>query len=142
MRAETAKQIAVQGIVTGTVQKVGFRAHILKTAIRYNLAGMTKNQDDGTVIFTLQGDSKRIERALNEIRAGTKKSTVESVTVTPAEFNPAINTFTVLAWTSHSRKITTPYDLIFTQRQKDDIISRAAAKKEFDRILETTIKVP
>jgi hypothetical protein len=35
--------IAVSGVVSGNVQKVGFRAMIQKQAIKYNLAGSTKN---------------------------------------------------------------------------------------------------
>jgi acylphosphatase len=66
---------AVSGTVTGNVQKVGFRAMIQKQAIQYNLAGVTENNSDGSVQFTLQGDSDRIKRALKAIRTGPKRAT-------------------------------------------------------------------
>ena len=64
---------AVLGTVTGNVQKVGFRAMIQKQAIQYNLAGVTENNSDGSVQFSLQGDSDRIKRALKAIRTGPKR---------------------------------------------------------------------
>jgi len=39
---------ALQGLVTGTVQQVGFRASIFQLAIQCNLAGWDENLPDGT----------------------------------------------------------------------------------------------
>jgi len=50
--------IAISGVVSGNVQKVGFRAMIQKQAIKYNLAGSVKNRNDKTVRFILQGDKE------------------------------------------------------------------------------------
>ncbi len=66
--------IAVSGIVTGNVQKVGFRAMIQKQAIQHNLAGSAKNVNGNSVRFVLQGLEDRIDQALKAIRKGTKKS--------------------------------------------------------------------
>jgi acylphosphatase len=74
---------AVSGVVSGSVQQVGFRAMIQKQAIMFNLAGSTKNNDDKTVQFSLQGDKNRVNQALAAIRDGTKKSSnVESQRIT------------------------------------------------------------
>ena len=40
-------------IVSGNVQKMGFRAMILKQAIKYNLAGSAQNTQEGTLQSTL-----------------------------------------------------------------------------------------
>jgi hypothetical protein len=46
---------------------------------------------------------------------GTKNSSNVKVSLSPA-VDPNLNTFTVVRWTSVSRNITRPYDLVFTLR--------------------------
>src|ERR1019366_574342 len=47
---------AISGIVSGNVQKVGFRAMILKRAIEYNLAGSARNTKEGNgAIYLARG---------------------------------------------------------------------------------------
>ena len=62
---------AISATVTGNDQQVGFRAMIMKQAIEYNCSGSAKNGADGTVHFTLQGDSDRLDSAFVTIRAVT-----------------------------------------------------------------------
>jgi len=131
---------AISASVSGNVQKVGFRAMILKQAIEYNLAGSAKNNPDGTVQFSLQGDGHRIDQAVMAIRNGTKKSSNVSVNVSPSAVDPNLNKFTVIAWTSMSRHITNPYDLIFALRTNDKTISKKEAKEVYHEILRTTLK--
>ena len=87
---------AISGIVGGNVQKVGFRAMILKQAIEYNLAGLAQNTNEGTVQFTLQGDENRIGQAMTAIRNGTKKSSDVNVSTSPAKVDPNLTKFTVI----------------------------------------------
>jgi acylphosphatase len=131
---------AVSGVVSGKVQKVGFRAMILKAAIRYDLAGTAKNNADKTVAFALQGDPDRIKAALKVIEKGTEKSSDVKVKTTKVKPEPKLKTFTVFGWTSTSRNITTPYDLVFTPRKDGKEVSEKEAKKEYHRILKTTLK--
>jgi acylphosphatase len=130
---------AISGIVSGNVQKVGFRAMILKQAIEYNLAGSAQNAKEGTVQFTLQGDDNRIEQVLNAIRSGTKKSSDVKVSTSPAKIDPTLNKFTVTGWTSESRDITRAYDLVFPLRTNDEPISKKEAKKVWHEILKSTL---
>jgi acylphosphatase len=67
-RQTVAKQEAIQAIVTGNDQQVGFRGLVMKQAIEYNLAGSAANDPNQTVHFVLQGDKKRIASALATIR--------------------------------------------------------------------------
>jgi acylphosphatase len=131
---------AVSGIVTGNVQRVGFRAMILKQAIKYNLAGSARNTNEGTVQFTLQGDENRIGQAVMAIRDGTKRSSDVNVSTSPAKVDPKLGTFTVIAWTSASRNITNPYDLVFHLRPNDEPISRKETKQVWHEILRSTLK--
>lgn len=130
---------AILATVTGNDQHVGFRAMIMKHAIECNLAGSAKNGPDGTVHFTLQGDSDRLDSALAAIRAGTKKSSNIEVSATPTAVDSDLSTFTIIDWTSTSRNITTPYTLVFPLRADDKEISKSEAKDVWHQILRTTL---
>jgi acylphosphatase len=131
---------AISGTVSGKVQQVGFRALILKQAIEYNLAGSARNGDDGTVQFTLQGRKDRIDRALTVIGNGTEKSADVKVSTSPAVVDANLKIFTVVGWTSTSRQITNRYDLVFTLRADDEVISKKEARQVWHEILRSTLK--
>lgn len=138
--ARSHETVAVSATVTGNVQRVGFRALVMKQAIEYNLAGAAKNSANDVVEFTLQGRSKRIDKALATIRNGTRKSSNIAVKTAPAPVDPKLNTFTVVDWTSTSRQITTPYTLVFRLRNTDETVSPSEAKGVWHELLRTTVK--
>jgi len=131
---------AISGTVTGNDQHVGFRAMIMKQAIEYNLAGYARNEPDDVVSFTLQGDAKRLDDAVAAIDAGTKKSSNIEVKTAPGTVDPALDSFTIFAWTSTTRNITNPYDLVFTLRTDDGTLSHAEVKEVWHGILASTLK--
>jgi acylphosphatase len=131
---------AISGVVSGNVQQVGFRAMIQKQAIEYNLAGSTKNNDNKAVQFSLQGDKDRVDQAIAAIRDGTKKSSNVKVALSPATVAPNLSTFTVVGWTSLSRKIKTPYDLVFTLRADNTTIKKRATKAVWLEICNKAVK--
>jgi acylphosphatase len=133
-------QKAISATVTGNDQRVGFRAMIMKQAIEYNLAGSARNEADGIVKFTLQGDSDRLDSALAAIGDGTKKSSDIKVDTAPAAVDSNLNAFTVIEWTSTSRNITNPYTLVFALRLNDTVISRSDAKAVWHEILRNTLR--
>jgi acylphosphatase len=137
MKGEKA---AISGTVTGNDQHVGFRAMIMKQAIQYNLAGFTRNLPDDVVDFTLQGDANRLPDALSAVEEGTKKSSDIKVTRTPAAVDPTLSAFTIYAWTSTSRNITTPYDLVFHLRPDNGKLAPADVKTVWRGILQSTLK--
>jgi len=134
------KKQAISGVVTGNDQHVGFRAMVMKQAIEYNLAGVAKNLPNGVVNFTLQGDAKRIGAAVVAIDQGTKKSSNIKVTTADAPVDPKLNTFTILGWTSTTRNITNPYDLVFELRPDDGKLSTEEVKNVWHGILKATLK--
>jgi acylphosphatase len=140
--AASAEQQAIKGIVSGAmIQKVGFRAMIQKQAIMYNLAGYARNIPDGTVSISLQGDKNRIGKVLDAIRAGSKKSSQDNkISVTDDALDPSLKTFTVVQWTSTTRNITNPYDLVFQLRPTDGEISKKEAAAAWNTIAESTLK--
>jgi acylphosphatase len=133
-------QQAVSATVSGDDQEVGFRALVMKQAIEYNLAGAAKNDDDDIVRFTLQGDPARIDAAVATIGKGTKKSSDIKIGTAPIAVDPALNTFTVDDWTSTSRDITNPYNLVFKLRADDQVISKSEAHDVWHGILTSTLK--
>ena len=72
MRVFTAK-------VYGKVQGVWFRKYIKQIALKYNLVGMVKNLDDGTVLIYVSGESKNIRRFNNKIYIGSPGSKVDII---------------------------------------------------------------
>ena len=138
----SAQQEAVTGTVSGeAIQKVGFRAMIQKQAIMYDLAGYARNVPDGTVSISLQGDKDRIDKALAAIRVGSKKSSRNNVVnVASAPVDSTLKTFTVVRWTSTSRNITNPYDLVFQLRPANDEITKKQASAVWNAIAESTLK--
>jgi acylphosphatase len=75
------------------------------------------------------------------MRAGNKKSSQDNtVSQAPAAVQPDLKTFTVYAWTSTSRNITNPYDLVFNLRPDDSQISRKEAKSVWNDIAKSTLK--
>jgi len=130
---------AISGTVTGNDQHVGFRAMIMKQAIALNLAGFARNEPNDEVSFALQGDADRLDEAVAAIRAGTRKSSGIAVSAAPAAVNPALTSFTIFAWTSTSRDITNPYDLVFRLRPDDKKLSPADVKEVWHGILKSTL---
>jgi len=140
--AANAQQEAITATVMGEmVQKVGYRALIQKQAIMYNLAGYARNDPDGTVGVRLQGDKDRIEKTLEAISAGTMTSSKANIIgEIQTALDPNLRTFTIFGWTSESRKISNPYDLVFNLRSADDPISAKEAKVVWNTIAESTLK--
>ena len=92
--------------------------------------------------MTLQGDKDRIDQVLAAIRAGSKKSSTDNTVVSssPPLVDPNLKSFTVFTWTSTSRNIANPYDLIFPLRPANDQISRHEAKAIWNKIAEGALK--
>ena len=91
--------------------------------------------------IALQGDKDRIDKALEAIRAGSKKSSKDNtINQKPAAVDPTLKTFTVVGWTSTTRNITNPYDLVFHLRPADDEISAKQAKAIWNTIAGGALK--
>jgi acylphosphatase len=140
--AASTQQEAITATVIGEkVQNVGYRAMIQKQAIMYNLAGYARNNPDGTVGVMLQGDEDRIDKTLEAISAGNKKSSKANIIgEAGAPFEPNLKTFTIFGWTSTSRNISNPYDLVFNLRAASSEISPKDADAVWNSIAESALK--
>jgi acylphosphatase len=140
--AANAQEEAIIATVIGeNIQKVGFRAMIQKQAIKYNLAGYARNNPDGTVGVGLRGDKGRIAKTLEAVSAGNKKSSKANIIgEASAPVDPTLRTFTVFSWTSTSRNISNPYDLVFNLRPANNEIYGKAAEALWNTIAESALK--
>jgi acylphosphatase len=139
--ANAQQQTIAATVIGEKVQKVGYRAMIQKQAIMHNLAGYARNNPDGTVGVELQGDEDRITKTLDAVSAGNKKSSQANIIgEAQAPFDPKLKTFTIFAWTSTSRNISNPYDLVFNLRPANDEISPKDADAVWNSIAKRTLK--
>jgi hypothetical protein len=65
------------------------------------------------------------------VNEGNKKSGPLEIATNPAAVDPPLEKFTILGWTSSSRHIETPYDLVYKLRTSDETISEDQAKEEW-----------
>ncbi len=76
---------AVDVIVIGRVQKVGFRAFTKRNALMMGVKGYVENTDDGKVHVVLEGDEHQVDKLLELIRRGPTVAQVREVKVSAIE---------------------------------------------------------
>jgi len=77
----------LHAIVRGTVQGVGFRWFVQRTAARLGLRGWVANRSDRSVEVVAEGSTQAIEQLLMALRAGPPSSRVNAV---EADRGPAL----------------------------------------------------
>jgi acylphosphatase len=83
------KQVrSVKGFVSGRVQAVGFRYHVMRHAQSEQLGGYVRNLSDGRVEFLLQGETERVARVIEKIRTGPAHARVSDLVVEDIEQGP------------------------------------------------------
>ena len=79
-------------------------------------------------------------QTLKTISKGTKKSSNVNVSTSSAAVSQNLKAFTVVGWTSVSRGITHPYDLVFPLRNPDTVIKKGEVKAIWLKICESAVK--
>ena len=62
--------IAKRLLIEGRVQRVGYRAWMVRTATRLGVAGWVRNRGDGTVEALVEGEAAAVEELLRACRRG------------------------------------------------------------------------
>ena len=75
---------AVDVVVRGMVQGVGFRYHCMREAERLGVVGWVRNEPDGTVAGHFEGTSDAVRALVDWCRAGPAYADVTSVEERPA----------------------------------------------------------
>jgi len=78
----TESRAAVDIVVAGRVQGVGYRVFAERCARRLRLAGYVVNLPDGRVRVHAEGDRSSLETLLTELRQGPRLAAVAEVAVT------------------------------------------------------------
>lgn len=76
---------AIDVVVAGRVQKVGFRAFTRRNALLLGVKGYVENTDDGKVHAVLEGDEHQVDKLLELIRQGPAMAQVREVKVSEIE---------------------------------------------------------
>jgi len=88
---ETGAHIVVRGMVQG----VGFRYFVLDRATRLRLKGFVRNNYDGNVEITVEGDRSLIEELIKEVKVGPRLAHVTDVKVLWEDFKIQYEAFEI-----------------------------------------------
>ena len=73
---------AVEVLISGRVQGVGFRSFTKKNAVLLGVKGYVENLSDGKVHVVLEGEEHQVDKLLEIVRQGPRVSQVREVKVT------------------------------------------------------------
>ena len=76
---------AIDIVVSGRVQMVGFRAFTRRNAILLGVKGYVENMGDGKVHAVLEGENHQVEKLLEMVRQGPRSSEVRDVKIKNVE---------------------------------------------------------
>ncbi|MEM7083618.1 MAG: acylphosphatase [Pseudomonadota bacterium] len=79
--------------VTGRVQRVAFRAHTAREALRLGLVGSATNQTDGSVVVIAQGLPTQLDALVAWLHKGPALARVEAVECDTIEVDPTLDGF-------------------------------------------------
>jgi len=71
----------VHARITGTVQGVGYRAFVERTASGLGLGGWVRNRRDGSVEAVLSGESETVEAMIVACRNGPRLAVVHDLAI-------------------------------------------------------------
>jgi len=86
----------VHVIVEGRVQGVGFRYFVQHEALKRQLTGWVKNNDDGTVEMEAQGHESAVQLFLDTIEAGTMFAKVSRMYIEQRDVRPDEKQFRIM----------------------------------------------
>ena len=82
-------------IISGSVQGVGFRDYVQRSADDLQIAGWVRNLSDGTVELVAQGSSEVLKEFVEFLNEGSLGSTVEGVAVEWHTMRDAYDDFSI-----------------------------------------------
>lgn len=81
-------------LVSGRVQRVGYRDWTVRNARELGLTGWVRNLSDGRVEVLAEGDEESLHRLVEALRNGPRLATVEHVEALSATEERAVKGFT------------------------------------------------
>jgi len=89
--------IALQLVIRGRVQGVGYRMAMTEAAAALGVTGWVRNRRDGTVEALVQGDDAIVERLLAWCRRGPPGARVTEIATFARDADPAMEGFSCRA---------------------------------------------
>lgn len=86
---------AVEVVVRGRVQRVGYRRHVLDTAQELGVAGYVKNMDDGSVKIFVQAPPETLERFMEMLKNPSPPAVVKHLEAKESKVKPALKGFRI-----------------------------------------------
>jgi acylphosphatase len=87
--------VSLQATVYGYVQGVFFRAFVAHTAKGLNLTGYVRNLPGGAVEVIAEGERKKLEKLVSQLKVGPQSARVERVVASWSEYSGAYSGFRV-----------------------------------------------
>lgn len=91
----TDRKVGHNIIVHGVVQGVFYRAFTKESAQKFNITGWVRNNRDGTVEALAFGSTDNMELFIAALRQGPTASRVDTLDITPVEFDGSYNNFNI-----------------------------------------------
>lgn len=81
--------------VSGRVQGVYYRAFTMDAARSNEITGWVRNLPDGRVEAVMEGDMERIERLVEELKAGPSNAIVKEIDIQKEEYTGEFKDFSL-----------------------------------------------
>jgi acylphosphatase len=90
-----APTVAIEILVEGHVQGVGYRAFAQHRALNRRLTGYAVNLPDGRVKVRAEGDRAHLDAFVHDLEIGPPLARVERLTVTPLPYTGQYRDFSI-----------------------------------------------
>jgi acylphosphatase len=94
---EIKKMLAKHLLISGRVQRVGFRWNLARVANTRHVSGWTRNLSDGSVEVFLQGDENDVAAVVEWCHKGPPAAKVENVEIETVAPDATLTRFEVVA---------------------------------------------
>ncbi len=91
-------ELRLEATIRGSVQGVGYRAFVVRSARSLGLVGWVANRSDGGVECVAEGSRTELERLAEVLRSGPTFAEVDDVDVRWATASGTFASFGIRAW--------------------------------------------
>ncbi len=88
-------QKVVHAIISGRVQGVFFRMETRRAAERFGVNGWVRNRPDGTVEAVFEGDSEKVDQAVDWCKNGPPMALVSDIKIDEIDYTGEYKDFSI-----------------------------------------------
>lgn len=86
----------IRAVIRGSVQGVGFRWFVLRSAEKNNIVGWVRNNRDGSVETVAEGEISSIDDFINDLRRGPIAAYVSSIEIEQQTLKGEFDSFQIV----------------------------------------------